>query len=199
MIEKREKKVQLGKKGWDNFKQVSEEWSCLKIPETERFHNYPRVYKLVRDVEEPVGTVHKTCRTNFELKKNHCLGQFDFDSGECSSSQNDGDADDDADISCISADAVTIHSKSPVKSRLRSTSTVDTQTCFICNEVTEIDHLPYKVDGLGRCEAASSAKRLKVKKDIYLEDKSHRYYEASKRLDLQLKVAHPLQINFLQI
>ena len=48
VIEKREKKVQLGKKGWDNFKQVSEEWSCLKIPETERFHNYPRVHKQYR-------------------------------------------------------------------------------------------------------------------------------------------------------
>ena len=139
------------------------------------------MYSKVKNVNEPFGKVHNSCRGSFasELYRNTLITNH----GKKSEQPNPVETDD---PSCDAADSAPIP-KSPIKERLRSSITSDSNLCFICNEETDVDHLEYASGGLGRCALDTAGKRLERCMNKYLLDKTHPWYKSARRLDLLLK------------
>eukprot|EP00794_Sanderia_malayensis_P013459 gene13459-14844_t len=56
----------------------------------------------------------------------------------------------------------------------------------LCDSERDSDGNKYNEGGLGRCSVESAQVRLIVRKNIYMKDLSHRFYQVSKRLDILL-------------
>ena len=49
--------------------------------------------------------------------------------------------------------------------------------CFVCNTKRNVDNNQYKLGGVARCSLEATAKKLMQKKQFYLKEKNHRFYE----------------------
>ena len=134
----------------------------------------------MKDVENPFGKVHKSCRGNFasESYRTTLISNHGKRSEQPISVETDE--------LCDTPDSNPIL-KSPIRDRLRSSITSASDLCFICNEETENDHLDYAAGGLSRCARDTAGKRLERCMQMYLCDKAHQWHNTARRLDLLLK------------
>ena len=58
--------------------------------------------------------------------------------------------------------------------------------CFVYNTKQNVGNNQYKKGGIARCSLYVTAEKRLQKNKFYLKDKNHRFYEASKRLDIKL-------------
>ncbi len=64
------------------------------------------------------------------------------------------------------------------KRHLRSKVSYEKEICFVCDEKNSSDVFPYNEGGLGRCPERRSEARLLEKKESYLKEKYHQFYQA---------------------
>ena len=138
------------------------------------------MHSCVENIQNAFGTVHTSCRGNFVSKtfRSKLIAKYGKISQQCSSNE----GEDVYDVSNVDPPI-----DSPVKERLRSSIVSASHLCFICNEETENDHLVYAEGGINRCARDTAGRRLERHKQMYLNDKTHIYHDASRRLDLLLK------------
>ena len=159
----------VGKEGIKKFTEQAELWSRITIPAEVKEHNYTLVYKRLRELcKDSKILVHLSCRANFRNKISLFQNRY-CDQG------NPG--------------TVGVFSNSPVKHATRlSVSNVKTleKKCFICNAVRDVDKNSYNQGGLQRCVQEDTAKKILLRKDVFLGIKAHKLNGAAKRLDILL-------------
>ncbi len=170
VIGAKEKSQKLGDKGWANFKADAKTWSMINIPIYEPKHRFTELYEKIKDMNMASGEVHKKCRTVASNSGRYI--------------QNYGMIDKDAqEIENISA---TNSNVAPIDTEVRTARKLSQvkRHCFVCDSERDSNNNKYNEGGLGCCSVESAQTGLIERKNIYMKDLSHRFYQASKHLDI---------------
>ena len=164
--------------GWRKFKENAQKWSNIDIPFSDSVHRFTEVFSKVCSFDEPFGKVHKSCRAAFENNSDRFKEKYGF--------VNDSLDPHDESVILGNDDSA---GPSPRKRVTRSHQGghLRKEKCFICNEEKRTNVLKgYNQRGLGRCSDTNAAKKILERKAVYLADKSCRFHDASRRLELLL-------------
>ena len=156
---------------WQSFKTNSEAWSKINVPLEDKFYQYTEVYSRYKDVKDPFGNLHNTCKLDIGGGNKYVRYLNKYGKKDDVITNEDSD-------NCDGNAVMTPVKSSPVKTRSNiSVPTNSEEICFVCNE---------KGEDIRRCTDERGAALLNQRKDQYLEDKSHRFHEASYRLNVLL-------------
>eukprot|EP00794_Sanderia_malayensis_P016356 gene16356-18001_t len=144
------------------------------ITTKQKFQKIGDVHKRVtqdgRDKSKDIR-VHTNCRVQFRNYRARYLQKFGLKNVN-------------------TCDEVTSSEDKPSPKKQITRSETDFQTakviCFICNSKRNVDSSPYNEGGLARCSTDVTAQKLFQRKDIYLENKSHKQFAPARRLHLML-------------
>ena len=168
--------------GFKTFKDLAEQWAEIPVPIDVKEYCYTQVLmKLGNEVVNDIP-LHKTCRVSFRTRISRLKTKYavNVDSGDCEDSARDSE-------SCIteSNEPSTARVEYSTRKHVANVKSLE-KKCFICNETRDCDNNPYANGGLTRCSREDIADKLQARKDIFLQDRDCRHYDAAKRLDILL-------------
>ena len=162
------------KDGLEAFTNQALIWSKINIPIEVKENRYTEVLAKINENSNKELIVHATCRTTFRTK----LKKFQDKYGNIPTYSLEQTTDSNPSIATLD---------SPVKTR-SSVSRIEAleKKCFICNKIRTIDSNDYKEGGLAKVTLGDTAEKIIERKNIFLQEKESRFFDAAKRLRILL-------------
>ena len=138
------------------------------------------IHEKIENISEAFGEVHAPCRIVFLDNSQRAFSKYGHKQPT---------------YETVEGGYGEIQEQNPVsftRSKLPLTGYI---ICFIYNIKPNVDNNQYKGGGIARCSLKAAAEKLLQRKQFYLKDENHRFYEASIFMQPTFFITSPVTSN----